>query len=89
MRDTILCKIYVDDLNQVSRILPYGTQFESGKIYIQGKGWSGRLVRDGQLSSERMSEIEVESNTMNALEVTESEIEAWSASVIGKWQIVS
>ena len=84
LKDTILCKIYVDDLNQVSRILPYGTFFESGKLYIPGKGWAGRIVKDGTLTNERMAEIETLSNDMNMSEVTESDIEAWSASVYRK-----
>ena len=38
---TVLLKLYVDDLNQAGLCLPLGTRYIKGKLYIPGQGWRG------------------------------------------------
>ena len=38
----LFVKIYVDDMNQGGRMLPYGTYYQSGKMFRRGIGWSGK-----------------------------------------------
>ena len=33
-----MLKVYVDDLNQVGKCLPYGTQYHNGKLFLPGEG---------------------------------------------------
>ena len=77
-------KIYVDDMNQGCRIIPYGSIYESGKIYIPSIGWRGRAGRGENLTDERKIQIERESEQMAKEEVDIKTIEQYSAMIYRK-----
>ena len=56
--ETILLKVYVDDLNQAGLRLPYGTTFIRGRLYIPGRGWSGKAPRGQAITLDEKREIE-------------------------------
>ena len=57
-KETVLLKVYVDDLNQAGLRLPYGTQYIRGRLYIPGRGWSGRAPDGQAITKEEKKEIE-------------------------------
>ena len=57
-KDVRMMKLYVDDLNQVSHCLEYGSILYKGKIYIPGKGWRGRSQKGQKITTEGKERIE-------------------------------
>ena len=80
----LFIKIYVDNMNQGCKIIPYGSIYESGKIYIPSIGWRGRAGRGENLTDERKIQIERESEQMAKEEVDIKTIEQYSAMIYRK-----
>ena len=68
-------KLYVDDLNQVGYCLPIGTWYQEGKMYIPGRGWTGRSQNGCGLTQEELrmiqQEADKEANTFQSQEERE------------------
>ena len=62
LQQTVLLKIYVDDLNQAGLCLPLGTRYARGKLYIPGHGWRGRASPGQALTYQERKTIEEEGN---------------------------
>ena len=62
---TEVIKLYVDDLNQVGYSLPYGTWYKDGKMYVHGKGWTGRSYNESGMTKQELTEIQTEAERLN------------------------
>ena len=58
LKNKIILKVYVDDLNQARLRLPYGSKFIRGRMYVPGKGWSGRAPNGQAITREEKEDIE-------------------------------
>ena len=74
-------KIYVDDLNQCGRCLPYGSTFLRGRLYRPSIGWTGRSWNGQAVTKEERKEIEDRGNTLFSSDYTLKDREAASAAV--------
>ena len=75
-KDIYLIKIYVDDLNQGCRLLPYGTEYHNGKLFCPGLGWTGRAQNNKKLAKVEKSEIEDRANRKALFEYSLADIYA-------------
>ena len=80
-KETVLLKVYVDDLNQAGLRLPYGTQYIRGRLYIPGRGWSGRAPDGQAITKEEKKEIEETAERLAMEARTPDQEEAASARV--------
>ena len=78
---TMLLKIYVDDLNQAGYCLPTGSKYLEGKLYIPNKGWFGRSLPGRKLTEEQKTSLETEADIVNRQIHTQDDRERQSAQI--------
>ena len=78
---TVLLKLYVDELNQAGLCLPLGTRYVADKLYIPGVGWRGRSRPGNGLEQNEIKQIERECNELYNTGGNQVDRERHSASI--------
>ena len=88
LKEIVLQKVYIDDLNQAGRCLPVGTTYVAEKLYIPNQGLVGRSPTGQALPAWKMTEVEQEADRLNKQKTSREDRVRMSAAVyreIAQW----